>query len=40
MAMKLTAYKRPVNVIVHKEALPRTATNKVKRKEVKKLVTV
>lgn len=40
LAMKLTPYKRPVNVIVHKEALPRTATNKVKRKEVKKLVTV
>ncbi|MBR6098702.1 AMP-binding protein [bacterium] len=40
LAMKLTAYKRPVNVIVYKEPLPRTATNKVKRKEVKKLVTV
>jgi long-chain acyl-CoA synthetase len=40
LALKLTPYKRPVNVIVHKEALPRTATNKVKRKEVKKLVTV
>lgn len=40
LAMKLTAYKRPVNIVIHKEALPRTATNKVKRKEVKKLVTV
>ena len=40
LAMKLTAYKRPVNVIVYKEPLPRTATNKVKRKEVKKLVSV
>jgi long-chain acyl-CoA synthetase len=40
LAMKLTPYKRPVNVIVSKDALPRTATNKVKRKEVKKLVTV
>ena len=40
LATKLTAYKRPVNVIIHKEALPRTATNKVKRKEVKKLIAV
>lgn len=40
LAMKLTPYKRPVNIIIRKEALPRTATNKVKRKEVKKLVTV
>ena len=37
LATHLTAYKRPVNIIVSKEPLPRTATNKVKRKEVKQL---
>ncbi len=38
LSLYLTAYKRPVNVIVTKDALPRTATRKVKRKEVKELV--
>lgn len=37
LATHLTPYKRPVNIIVSKEPLPRTATNKVKRKEVKEL---
>ena len=40
MAMKLTPYKRPVNIIVHREPLPKTAKNSIKRKEVKSLVTV
>ena len=40
LSMKLTAYKRPVNVIIHKEELPRTAKKSIKRNEVKKLVTV
>lgn len=40
MAMKLTAYKRPVNVIVRREPLPKTAKNSIKRNEVKKLVAV
>ena len=40
MSMKLTAYKRPVNIIVKKESLPKTAKNSIKRNEVKKLVTV
>lgn len=37
LATHLTSYKRPVSIIVSKEPLPRTATNKVKRKEVKEL---
>ena len=39
LSLYLTAYKRPVNIIVSKEPLPRTATRKVKRKEVKVLAT-
>ena len=35
---KLASYKRPVNIIVCKEPLPKTTTRKIKRKEVKKLV--
>ncbi|MCQ2754196.1 MAG: AMP-binding protein [bacterium] len=38
LSVRLTAYKRPVNVTVTKEPLPRTTTRKVKRKEVKELV--
>lgn len=40
LSTHLTAYKRPVNVTISKEPLPRTATNKVKRKEVKALAEV
>ncbi len=40
LSLYLTAYKRPVNIIVKKEPLPRTATRKLKRKEVKELVNV
>lgn len=38
LSTHVTAYKRPVNIVVSKEPLPRTATKKVKRKEVKALV--
>ena len=38
LSMRLTAYKRPINIVVSKTPLPRTATKKVKRKEVKELV--
>ena len=37
LATHLTSYKRPVNIIVSRNPLPRTATRKVKRKEVKAL---
>ena len=40
LSLYLTAYKRPVNIIVSMEPLPRTTTRKVKRKEVKELVNV
>ncbi len=40
LSTHVTAYKRPVNIIVSKTPLPRTATNKVKRKEVKELAQV
>ena len=39
LSLYLTAYKRPVNIVISKEPLPRTATNKVKRNKVKELVT-
>lgn len=38
LSQKLASYKRPVNIIVKKEPLPRTTTRKVKRKDVKELV--
>lgn len=34
----LAPYKRPINIIVHKEELPKTTTRKVKRREVKELL--
>ena len=40
LSLRLTPYKRPINIIVSKEPLPRTTTRKVKRKEVKELVNV
>ncbi len=38
LTLKLTQYKRPTNIIVHKGNLPRTATRKIIRNEVKKLI--
>ena len=38
LSLQLTSYKRPINVTVMKDPLPRTTTRKVKRKEVKELV--
>ncbi len=35
LSQRLAPYKRPTKVIVSKEDLPRTATSKIKRKEVK-----
>ena len=40
LSMQLTQYKRPNTVIIKKEPLPRTTTRKVKRNEVKTLVSV
>ena len=38
LSVKLSSYKRPSNIIVTKEAFPRTATKKVKRNDVKKVL--
>ncbi len=38
LCTRLTPYKRPVNIIVSKKALPRTSTRKLKRNEIKELV--
>ena len=38
LSMQLAPYKRPINIIVRQEGLPKTATSKIKRKEVKKLL--
>ena len=35
LSIKLAPYKRPVNIVVRKEPLPRTSTRKVKRNVVK-----
>ncbi len=40
LSLRLTQYKRPNSVIIKREPLPRTTTRKVKRNEVKKLITV
>lgn len=38
LSVQLAPYKRPVNIIVRKEPLPRTSTNKIKRNIVKEEV--
>lgn len=38
LSNQLATYKRPMNIIVVKDPLPKTTTRKVKRKEVKELV--
>lgn len=38
LSNQLATYKRPINIIVVKEPLPKTTTRKVKRNEVKELV--
>lgn len=38
LSMKLSSYKRPSNIIISREYFPRTATKKVKRNEVKKIL--
>ena len=40
LSNQLTQYKRPSSVIIVREPLPRTTTRKVKRLEVKKLISV
>lgn len=38
LSLRLAPYKRPVNIVISRESLPKTTTRKIKRKEVKALV--
>jgi len=38
LSMQLSSYKRPINIVISKTPFPRTATRKVKRKDVKELI--
>ena len=38
LSMQLAPYKRPINIVVRQDSLPRTATSKIKRKEVKAIL--
>ena len=38
LSLRLAPYKRPVNIIVQKQPLPKTTTRKIKRTDVKELV--
>ena len=40
LSTRLTAYKRPNNIVVIREPLPKTTTRKVKRKDVRELIAV
>lgn len=40
LSLQLTQFKRPTNIIIKKEPLPKTTTRKIKRKEVKELVNI
>ncbi|MCQ2739831.1 MAG: AMP-binding protein [bacterium] len=38
LSERLAPYKRPTNIVISKEALPKTTTRKIKRKEVRALI--
>ena len=38
LCTQLTPYKRPINIVVSKQALPKTSTRKLKRNEIKQLI--
>ena len=40
LSERLAQYKRPTNIVISKQELPKTTTRKVKRKEVKELIGV
>ena len=40
LSKRLAPYKRPTNVVISKDELPKTTTRKVKRKEVRELIKV
>lgn len=40
LSERLAQYKRPTNIVISREELPKTTTRKVKRKEVKELINI
>ena len=40
LSIQLTQFKRPTNIIIKKDPLPKTTTRKIKRKDVKELVNI
>ena len=38
LSERLAQYKRPTNIVISKDELPKTTTRKVKRKEVRELI--
>ncbi len=40
LSANLASYKRPTNIVISKEELPKTTTRKVKRKDVRELINV
>lgn len=40
LSSNLTQYKRPTNIIIFKDELPKTTTRKIKRREVKELIKI
>lgn len=40
LSNRLAPYKRPINIVIVKEPLPKTTTIKIKRKEVKELIKI
>ena len=40
LSQQLAPYKRPTSVVISKDALPKTTTLKVKRKEVRELLCI
>jgi long-chain acyl-CoA synthetase len=38
LSSQLAPYKRPINIVVREENLPRTTTRKLKRNEIKKIL--
>ena len=40
LSLQLTQFKRPTNIIIKREELPKTTTRKIKRKEIKESISV
>ena len=38
LSVRLASYKRPVKIVIRRESLPKTTTNKLKRNEIRELV--